>query len=77
MMSKYWRRKYWIISQNGDKCQCGSSDDLDVEYKENSGKLHPGKIYIMNEPRFLEEAKLCEVLCRKCRDAKLLRSLGL
>lgn len=65
------RRKEWL-DINGPCVQCGSQVELQVDHINPSTKVSH-KVWSWSEERRLEELAKCQVLCRKCHEAKTSR----
>lgn len=62
------RRLKWV-TENGPCKICGSNKELQVDHIDPTGKVHHA-IWSWRQERIDNELLKCQVLCRKCHEAK-------
>ena len=69
----FWhrRRRAWLAA-NGPCATCGSTERLEVDHKDPAPKVSH-RIWSWSEVRRAAELAKCQVLCRKCHEAKTAR----
>lgn len=72
MLKRYHERKSQAIIYLGGQCvECQSRDDLQFDHKDRLTKgFTIAKLWSVNEQRFWEEIKKCQLLCLKCHIIK-------
>lgn len=79
-MREYNKRRYWKLKAEaheflGGKCaECGNTDRLEMDHIDPSTKtVDVSRFCSMSRVRFLEELKLCQLLCHEHHKAKTIR----
>lgn len=79
-MREYNKRRYWKLKAEahellGGKCaECGSTDRLEMDHIDPSTKtVEVSRFCSMSRVRFLEELKLCQLLCYDHHKQKTVR----
>lgn len=76
-MADYMNRRYHLrrleaIALLGSKCaRCGAVEDLEFDHIDPETKTAPiSRLFSRGRERFLEELKLCQLLCNSCHKEK-------
>ena len=76
---RYWRRKAIFIEELGGKCaKCGSAKRLEFDHKHAKSRnfIITVALACMAEKPLRRELRKCQLLCRKCHEAKSIIDAG-
>jgi len=78
MIDRYHKRRNEALQRLGNRCnQCPITEDLEFDHIDPSTKLFTiGKMWSVSKLKFEEELKKCQLLCRKCHEAKSIIDAG-
>src|SRR5687767_13736751 len=76
MLARYHRRRNHLIDTLGGKCMtCGATDELELDHVNRETKQHDISKLLAgaSEKIYLEEARLCQLLCREHHKQKSIK----
>ena len=77
MLKRYHERRAAAIKFLGGSCKCGATKRLEFDHVDrNSKKFEIAKLWGIAEAEFWKEIAKCQLLCKKCHEAKTLIDLG-
>jgi 5-methylcytosine-specific restriction endonuclease McrA len=78
MLKRYHDRRNKAIEKLGGSCfNCGQTKNLQFDHKDRKEKSFTiAKLSSINEKKFWEEIKKCQLLCESCHSKKTLIDLG-
>ena len=78
LRDRYQRRRQEAIDRLGGACcQCGATEDLEVDHVDNDEKKMPfSRMYVVSQARFEEELEKCQLLCKPCHVEKTIDERG-